>query len=332
MQIAQANYQFQKWTVAVAIGLFILKLVAWYMTNSVAVLTDALESTVNVVSSLLGLYALYLSALPKDRNHPYGHGKVEFLSAGVEGTLVAIAGVFILMEAVQNILHPHPIGQLDTGLILISITGLINFLFGNAAIKRGTATNSLALVATGHHLQSDTWSTLGIVIGLLLMQYTGLSWIDPAVAIFFACFILYKGIGIVRSSLAGIMDEADETLLQDLVQTLGKVRRPNWIDIHNLRIIKYGASLHLDCHLTVPWYFNIHEGHNEIDKLAAVVQEKFGDRIELFVHTDGCLDFSCSICTKTDCTVRKHPCTESIIWTLDNLQENTKHGKPMDSA
>jgi len=114
-------------------------------------------------------------------------------------------------------------------------------------------------------------------------------------------------------------------LLQHLVILLNKNRATNWIDMHNLRVIKYGSVLHIDCHLTVPWYMNIHEAHREIDMLIALIKAEFGDAIEMFVHTDGCLDFSCSICTKDDCNVRMHPFSKKIEWTLDNIISNKKH-------
>ena len=145
------------------------------------------------------------------------------------------------------------------------------------------------------------------------------------VAILFALFIIYTGYTILRSSVAGIMDEADMALLEKLVQTLNANRRPNWIDLHNLRIIKYGSRLHLDCHLTVPWYLNVHEAHREIDALSNLVKNEFGESVELFVHSDGCLDFSCRICTLADCTVRKHAFEKKIDWTMENILSNNKH-------
>jgi cation diffusion facilitator family transporter len=309
----------------IALLLFAIKLVAWYLTASVAVLTDALESTVNVVAGLIGWYSLYVSAKPRDADHPYGHGKAEFVSAAVEGSLITIAGLIIIYEAIDNLLHPHIIRSLDYGLILVMSTAVINYLAGAYCIRTGKRNNSLALVASGKHLQSDTWSTLGIVVGLVLILLTRLWWIDSVVAILLAFFIMYTGYRIVRSSLAGIMDEADKEILRQVVAMLNANRRVNWIDLHNLRIIKYGSVLHLDAHLTVPWYLNVHEAHREIDALAGLVKEEFGESVELFVHSDGCLDFSCRICTKTDCAVRQFPFEQSVEWTVENMVANTKH-------
>jgi len=139
---------------------------------------------------------------------------------------------------------------------------------------------------------------------------------------------MVNGYKIVRASLAGIMDEADMELLKKLVTTLNQNRRNNWVDLHNLRVIKYGATLHVDCHLTLPWYMNLHEAHAEVDELEALVISTFGDDIELFVHTDGCLPFSCPVCIKTNCSVREHAFTHKVTWTLDNILSNQKHNAP----
>ncbi len=325
MSIARQNLKVQKFIAGISIILFLLKIVAWYITSSVAILTDALESIVNVVAGLIGVYSLYVSAKPKDTDHPYGHGKAEFVSAAVEGTLIFVAGIVIVYEAIQTLLHPMPVKKLDWGILLVAVTAVINYIAGSLCIRTGRKNNSLALVASGKHLRSDTYSTAGIIVGLIILYFTKIQWIDSAVAILFALIIIYTGYKIIRSSLAGIMDEADEKLLKELVVKLNESRRKNWMDLHNLRIIKYGAVLHMDCHLTVPWYFNVHEAHREIDVLTSLVRKNFGESVELFVHTDGCLDFSCPICIKDDCPVRKHPFKEEVQWTNENILNNKKH-------
>ena len=298
---------------------------AWYLTHSVAILTDALESTVNVAAGLLGVYSLYVSAKPKDVDHPYGHGKAEFLSAAVEGTLIIVAGVLIIYKATVSLIDPHQIQKLDYGIILVAATALINFIAGTICLNAGRKNNSLALIASGKHLRTDTWSTLGIITGLILLYITQLLWLDSAVAILFSLFILYTGYKIIRSSIAGIMDEADIELLKKLVALLNANRKVNWIDLHNVRMIKYGGTLHLDCHLTVPWYLNVREAHDEIEALAAIVQKEFGETVELFVHSDDCREFSCRICYKKDCLVRLHDFENRVEWTTDNIIKDSKH-------
>ena len=196
---------------------------------------------------------------------------------------------------------------------------------GTICFNAGKKNNSLALISSGKHLQTDTYSTLGIIAGLAIIYYTKIWWIDSAVAILFAFIIMFTGYKIVRTSIAGIMDEADETLIKKMVALLNDNRRENWIDLHNLRIIQYGSGLHVDCHLTVPWYLNVHEAHHEIDTLSGLVKNEYGESVELFVHSDGCLDFSCNICTKKNCTVRKHPFEKKIEWTMENISGDQKH-------
>ncbi|MBH2005726.1 MAG: cation diffusion facilitator family transporter, partial [Sphingobacteriia bacterium] len=152
-----------------------------------------------------------------------------------------------------------------------------------------------------------------------------LLWLDQVIALAMSIWIMYNGYTILRRSLAGIMDEADMELLNQFIAELDRHKKAEWIDLHNLRVIKYGELLHIDCHLTLPWYLNLHEAHREIDALSDLIKKRFGDAIELFVHTDGCLEFSCAICTKTDCTQRQHPFETRLHWTMDNIVSNKKH-------
>ncbi|HRN42867.1 MAG TPA: cation diffusion facilitator family transporter [Vicingus sp.] len=287
MNNQQQNYRFQKTVVVVGLSLFAIKLAAWYLTNSVSILTDALEGIVNVISAFIGLYSLYLSSLPKDKNHPYGHGKVEFLSAALEGVMISFAGIWIIFEAINHIINPQQIKELDWGIILVALAALVNFIVGYIAVKKGKKNNSIALIASGKHLISDTLTTVGIIIGLGIMLFTKLMWIDSIVALIFGVIIIVTGFQIIRKSISGIMDEADEDLLKQLVDWINENRSENWIDLHNLRIIKYGSILHIDCHVTLPWYFTVREAHHEIDLIEKMVQQKFGKSVELpVVHLE----------------------------------------------
>lgn len=325
VEASQENIRVQRWVAGFSVVLLLGKLTAYYLTNSVAILTDALESIVNVVAGFFGLYSLYLSAKPRDAEHPYGHGKIEFISAAVEGVMISFAAIVILFESVKNLITPEPLEKLDTGMVLIAVTGVLNFAVGSWCLYTGNKNNSLALQASGQHLRSDTYSTIGILVGLLLLYVTGLTWLDSVVAILFGCVIFVTGFRIVRSSVAGIMDERDKALLRKMIDALDDHRSKNWVDIHNIRIIKYGSTLHIDCHLTVPWYLNVHEAHDEVDKLRDIVIREFGDAIELFVHSDGCLPISCAICVKDDCPVRYHPFQRRVKWTVQNIERNEKH-------
>lgn len=325
METANQNLRVQKWVAGISVILLAIKFIAYFSTLSVSILTDALESIVNVVAGAIGLYSLYVAAKPRDSDHPYGHGKAEFLSAAVEGTLIGIAGLVILYKAILSLIHPVELKKIDMGIWLVAATALVNYLVGIYCERIGKKNDSMALQASGKHLQSDTLSTLGIIAGLVLLYFTGWNWVDGVVAILFGGFIIFMGYRILRSSIAGIMDEADRKLLSRLVELLNTNRHTNWIDIHNLRVIKYGSILHIDCHLTVPWYLNVHEAHREIDALTELVRKEFGQSVEFFVHSDGCLPFSCPICDKMECTVRKHNFEKKIRWTLDNILKNEKH-------
>ena len=324
MTTAQQNFRVQLWITLLSVLLFLTKIIAYYFTHSLAILSDALESIVNVIAGFIGLYSLYVAAKPKDLEHPYGHGKAEFVSAAVEGGLIVAAGIMIMYETIANILRNEPLHELDMGLWLIGATAVVNYIAGSICLRLGKKNHSLALQASGKHLQVDTYSTLAIIAGLIIILFTKLYWLDKLIAFAMSILIIYNGYKIIRSSLAGIMDEADIELLKKFIEVLNKNRSANWIDLHNLRVIKYGSLLHVDCHLTVPWYLNIHEAHREIDHLSALIKQEFGDMIELFVHTDGCLPFSCRICNK-QCEHREHGFEQKLEWTLTNIISDKKH-------
>jgi len=325
LQVSKQNLAVQKWITVISVLLLVFKFVAYYLTHSVSILTDALESIVNVAAGFIGLYSLYVASKPKDFDHPYGHGKAEFISAAVEGTLIGTAGLIIIYKAINNLISPVELQKLNYGIYLVGITAVINFVMGTFSVLKGKKNNSLALVASGRHLQSDSYSTMGIIAGLVLIFFTGYKWIDPVVAIIFGFLIIYTGYKILRPSIAGIMDEADKKLLDELAAMLNKNRRENWVDLHNLRVIKYGSVLHIDCHLTVPWYLNVMEAHREVEALEALVKQNYGESVELFVHLDYCLEFSCRICEKQDCNERRHNFEKKIDWTLEKIQQDQKH-------
>lgn len=314
--------------VAVVVGVILLvgKFAAYFLTSSNTILTDALESIVNVVAGGLGLYSLIIAALPKDENHPYGHGKIEFISAGVEGTLIALAGVLIVGKSIYSLFEPSELHQLDYGLYITAFAGLVNYGLGAWAERQGQKTNSLALIASGKHLKSDAYSTVGLVVGLVAIMLTNWVWLDSVVAILFGGLIAYTGYGVVRESVSGIMDEVDYNLVEEMVAILDKNRLPNWIDIHNFRIIKYGHALHIDCHLTVPRFFGVVEAHDEVDKLEELIKTTVEVPVELFIHVDACIPESCRLCQRANCAVRSQDFEELEEWKLSNIILNRKHG------
>lgn len=319
------SIKMQQLLVAVSIVLFILKVIAWYITSSVAILTDAMESTVNIVAGLIGLYSIILSSKPRDKEHPYGHGKVEFLSSAIEGILISIAGLIIIHKATLNFINPPQLKQLDYGLIIIAVTALINYIVGYLCIQKGKKENSPILIASGSHLQSDTYSTIGLLAGIGLILLTGYTWLDSAAAMVFACIIIYTGYKIIRKAISGIMDESDTEIIKRIVTVLNQNRNTNWIDVHNMRVINYAGFYHIDCHLTVPYYINVNEAHQIADTLTDLLKKHFDNSVEFFIHIDGCLPTQCTICNIPACPVRQASFIKHIDWTIDNILSNKKH-------
>ena len=318
----------QRLIAILSVVLFLAKLAAWYLTHSVAILTDALESTVNVITGFIGLYSVSLAAKPRDLNHPFGHGKAEFISAGIEGALIFIAGLMIIYEAIGQLIEPKPLHQLDYGLTITAFAGIINFIAGSYAIAEGKKHKSATVEAAGKHIRTDAYSTLGILIGLGLLLLTGWQWLDSAVALVFAVVILFTGYNVVRRSLAGIMDEADEKLLEEVIDFLQLHRRSQWIDMHNMRVIQQGNIMHIDAHMTLPWYYRVADGEKEIHLVEDMIAEHFGSKIEIFIHIDPCAPFSCNLCALDHCPVRQEAFKSQLIWTSENVWVDCKHGKP----
>jgi cation diffusion facilitator family transporter len=317
----------QRYIAIISVVLFLAKLLAWYLTNSVTILTDALESTVNVIAGFIGLYAVVLAAKPRDLDHPYGHGKIEFVSAAVEGALIFIAGLMIIYQAIGQLIHPKPLQKLDIGIYLTAATGVINFLVGTYAVSVGKKNRSLTVEAAGKHLRSDAYSTLAIVIGLLLLLFTGWQWMDSAVAILFAVIILVTGYKLIRRSMAGIMDEADTVLLDQVIKMMQENRKAQWIDLHNLRVIQYGDVMHIDAHMTLPWYHQVTDAEREIHAVEELTQATFGNRVEVFIHVDACMPYQCKLCAVPECPVRHEGLQKILVWTVDNVLADSKHGK-----
>ena len=295
----------QRWIVSVSILLLGGKFIAFYITNSVGILTDAMESIVNVVAGFISLYSLHWAAKPKDKEHPFGHGKMELISASIEGILIFIAGGMIVYEGIQRLFSPAAIVKLDIGIIVITIAGIVNYLMGWYSVRMGTKYNSIALIAGGKHLQSDTYSTIGLIAGLLLLYFTKIAWIDAALALLFGIIIALTGISILRKTTANLLDKADDDILQNIAKSIAEHRQSDWIDIHNTKIIKYGSFLYIDCDLTLPWYYNIVESHRICENLKKTLISNLSDRIQVSIHSDPCGMKHCEHCDIQDCPSRK---------------------------
>ena len=321
----KASLKVQRIAIIAGIFLLVIKFSAYLITNSNAILTDAMESIVNVAASFMGLYSLTLSATPKDKNHPYGHGKVEFISGMAEGLMILAAALIIIIKAIYGFISPNPIENMDIGLYLILFSGIVNYAIGEMAERQGKKADSMTLIAGGKHLKSDAYTTAGLVIGIVLILITGLNWMDNAVALLFGFLILVSAWKILRKSAAGVMDEADFDSLERLAKSLEENRIPEWIDIHNLRMVKYGPDPHIDCHLTLPFYKDLRFTNEQLKKLNIIVNESLGTETEMSVHTDPCQHSQCKICNVKNCNSRSAEFKQHIMWNLDNLLEDRHH-------
>ena len=317
-------------SLVISIILSAIKFAAWLITNSTAVYTDAMESLINIAAGSFALYSIHLAAKPKDVNHPYGHGKIEFFSTGFEGGLIVIAGFSILFKAFWSIAYPESIINLVTGAFFIGFTGIVNAITGYTLIARSKKLNSMTLQADGKHLITDAISSGAIVLGLLIIQFTGFLLIDSIISIAAGLFIFYQGYLLLRKSISGLMDETDLPLLNEIIEKLKAERRDEWIDVHNLRVQRYGADVHVDCHLTLPYYLQLNQVHDQISFLDSAAT-KAQTNAEFFIHTDPCIPSCCQYCRVKNCAVRQYPKTLDINWTIENMVKNQKHKLTIDA-
>ena len=325
MHNLKKNLKAQYYLTALTVVVFALKMVVFFMTHALSVLSDTLESVVNIIATLVGSYSMYIASKPKDKDHPYGHGKAEFVSSAFQGSLIIGVGCLILYQSIQSYFNPGTLHNLGNGFWLLIIIAIINITTALFVMHMGKKNNSSTLKTSGKLFLIDFFTTFSVAAGLLILIVTGIQKVDAIIAALLGVWVLYDGYKILRASLAGIMDEADMALLENVIEELDANRNNNWIDLHNLRVIKYGPLLHIDCHLTMPWYLNVHEAHRVMDQFTDLIKSKFGDSVEFFIHIDGCMPFSCAICTLDQCEKRQTPFKQKLKWTMENVLTNTKH-------
>jgi cation diffusion facilitator family transporter len=331
-EAAKSNFDFQKIIAVVGFSLMAIKFVAYYLTGSMAILTDALESIVNVVAAFVGLYALYLSAQPADKTHPFGHGKIENISAITEGIMILVAGGLIIYESILSFLNPGEIRQLDFGLIIVAAAALVNFLVGRAAIRKGKKSRSPALVASGKHLCSDTYSSVGIIIGLFVvyiamaMGYDA-AWLDSSIAIVFGIIIAVTGVKVIKQSIDDSMDKNDDEIMVQITALLNEYRHDDWIDIYKVRLIKYGHGLFVDLHLILPRDMPVCDSYEEEAQIEEAIKWKFGEEVEVSVTAAPCNDFFCRYCDR-NCFNRVEDFEKHLKWTSDSLMNPQMHNPP----
>jgi cation diffusion facilitator family transporter len=300
-------------------GLMAIKFIAFWLTNSAAILSDALESIINVVAASFALTSILIAAKSPDPTHPYGHGKIEYFSAGFEGALIILAALGIFYEAWPRLFHPQAIPKLEKGLLLILGAALVNLILGLALVMVGRRTKSIVLVADGKHVLTDVFTTGGVVLGLVGVYFTGWNWLDGAVAFLVAINILVTGSRLVWQAGAGLMDTSDPQLLEDICRVIAEHRRPMWIDIHQLRARRAGTHIFMDFHLILPRDLSLEVSHAEVKLLEKILRDYFEGQADILIHADPCMDPECPICSHAPCEYRQQDLRMQPLWRSDTL-------------
>lgn len=260
-------------SLATAVLTVLLKGVAALVTGSIGLLSDALESTVNLVAAIVAIWALRLSAKPADHNHDFGHGKAEYLSSLVEGALILVAAGAIIVSSVDRLIHPQPVETLGIGLLLSLVASLANLAVGLVLIRQGRRHRSITLEADGHHLLTDVWTSVGVLVGMGLLWLTGWSWIDPVVAIAVGINIVFTGVQLLRRSTVGLLDAAlppedAETVRAAIAAALPEGER---VEVAEVRTRESGRQRFVQATLVVPGTWTVQRGHGLADDVEASV-------------------------------------------------------------
>jgi cation diffusion facilitator family transporter len=256
-------------SIAAALLTIGLKTVAYLLTGSVGLLSDALESLVNLAGALMALWMLSVAARPADADHPYGHDKAEYFSSGVEGALILVAAAGIAVAAAQRLLHPRPLEQIGLGLAVSVAASLVNLAVALVLLRAGRRNDSITLEADARHLLTDVWTSAGVVAGVALVALTGWPWLDPVVALLVAANIVWVGVGIVRRSVLGLMDSAFEAAEQAALEAAMSPYRTRGIEFHELRTRRSASRRFVSVHVLVPGAWTVHQGHELLEQLEA---------------------------------------------------------------
>jgi cation diffusion facilitator family transporter len=269
-----------------SIVIFAVKVYAWWRTGSAALLTDALESVVNIIAAAFALYAIRFAATPPDREHPYGHGKIEYLSAAFEGGLVGFAAITIGYAAVRALIVGPALHDLDVGVVVAGCAALMNAFLGVILLRVGRRVESPTLIADGHHVLSDVYTTVGAIVAVVLVRLTGVTWIDPVMALLLALLLLRTGWKLVVESASGLLDTEDPHLLDRLVRAFNECDIEGVGGVHHLRAIRSGNVVHVDAHVYVPEDWSVARAHVASHELERAVKEKSGIIGEIALHLD----------------------------------------------
>ena len=263
----------------------VLKYLAYWVTGSIALYSDALESVINVATAIAAFIAVRISLTPADREHPYGHSKAEYLSAVLEGVLIILAAFSILREAHLGFLHPKPLEAPLKGLVLNGTASLINALWSFVLIRFGHRERSPALVADGRHLLTDVFTSAGVLIGVAVAAFTGLGILDPLIAALVALNILWMGYGLMKESVAGLMDAAVSPKIQERIRTLIAEQGSGALQAHDVRTRHAGRVTFIDFHLVVPGNMSVTSAHDICDRIEHALKEEMGEAV-VTIHVE----------------------------------------------
>ena len=303
----------------VSISLLFIKFWAFQITASQAIFSDAMESIVNVIASGLTLYVLYQKQKPTP-GFPYGAGKLEYISSSIEGSLLVFASLAIYFQAINSLFSHKTLNQLGTGLLLITFTGIVNLALGLFLKYKGRKIKSMALQTSGSHVLSDALTTVGILLGLGLVQVTGWIFLDSLLAIGIASLIGVVGIKHIRSALVEIIDKENPDILKKLAVIFNKVRPSGIIQIHQVKIIRSGSFHHIDAHFVVPEYWDIQKAHEELNFFEKNIERNYEHSIELGFHLDPCRRAYCKFCDVSNCSIRKEKFEKKIPVSLEQMR------------
>jgi len=294
------------------VGILAMKYYASVVSGSAALRADAIESVVNVITAIFTLGAVIFAEKPADREHPYGHGKIEHFSAAFEGGLIALAAAFIAWEALstlyeQFIFETFKISDLGSGLVWNSVAGVLNGGLGLFLIFMGRRYRSNAIEADGQHVLSDFWTTIGILAGLLLVIITGFQWLDPLMALLVAALLAQTGFRLVRRSSQALLDMEDPELLEKIVKVINQIRPNDVIALHALRTMRSGRYAHIDVHIVIPGHYTVDKGNDLADSFGQDIIARLGLEGEFHTRIDPCRKTMCPACAVEGCPVREAP-------------------------
>lgn len=284
--------------------ILLLKLWAYYITESMALKSDALESLINILAGSFALFSLLFSHRPADKNHPYGHGKIESFSAFFEGGLIVLASILIIYESIEKFFLGTEIKEIGLGLFINFIAGSLNGIMGFFLIKKGKYFNSQSLEADGHHLISDFYTTIGIFLGLIVVKFTEILWLDPLIALILGLWLLKTGLKILFNSINQLLDTENKEIIQKIISAINDINEKRIITVHATRVIQSGNFFHIDIHLVLPEYFTIIEANTLIHDFEVKVLKHAKINGEFHSHIDPCYRIYCKICKIQDCPIR----------------------------